>query len=96
MRARRTDANQSEIVECLRLIGYQVIDMSAVAAESPGFPDLLIAKNYKYWLAEVKRDDKARYTPDQLKWREAWQGSPPLRFNSAGDAMQWAKEVSAL
>lgn len=92
-RAARVDANQQEIVTCLRLVGYSVAHTHTVAA---GFPDLVLGRYGRTWLAEIKRDEKATYTPDQLAWRENWQGAPPLRFNSAGEAMAWAAEQERL
>jgi hypothetical protein len=92
-RAARTDATQEEIVICLRLIGVSVQLLHTVGQ---GCPDAAIGWRGKTWLVEFKADETSRYTPDQLQWRENWQGEPPLRFNGAGDAMAWAKGVSAL
>ncbi len=93
MRAAKVDQNQAEIVDCLRLVGFSVHHTHTVAA---GFPDLCVGKGMRGpWLIEVKRDEKARYTPDQLKFRQEWKGPPPIRLNSVSEALEWAKTVSA-
>jgi hypothetical protein len=92
-RAAKVDQTQEEIVICLRLVGASV---QTLAALGKGVPDLLIGYRGRNYLAECKTGEKAMFTPDQLQWAQEWTGAPPLRFNSAGDAMAWAKEVSAL
>jgi hypothetical protein len=92
-RAARTDATQEEIVICLRLVGASVQLLHTVGQ---GCPDAIIGYKGRDYLAEFKADAKAGFTEDQLKWQQEWNGAPPLRFNGAGDAMAWAKGVSAL
>lgn len=51
MRAKKTDANQKQIVAELRQLGYSVMDCSTVGR---GFPDLVIGYNNKNYLIEIK------------------------------------------
>lgn len=89
-RAAKVDQTQEEIVVCLRLIGASVQLLHTVGK---GCPDAAIGFKGRTYLVEFKADEMSRYTPDQLTWRENWQGEPPLRFNSAGDAMAWAAKI---
>jgi hypothetical protein len=38
-------------------------------------------------LVEVKRDSKAKFTPAQLAWNEAWRGGLVARIESIDDAI---------
>ena len=69
-RAARADANQAEIVEGLRRLGYSVLDASAVGG---GFPDLVVGKNGVTFLLEIKTA-KGKLNPLQLKWHANWRG----------------------
>ena len=73
MRARRTDANQEQLVKDLRKSGYTVKVTSHVGE---GFPDLVIAKDFKTMLVEVKDPDqppsKRKLTPDEVKFHLSW------------------------
>jgi hypothetical protein len=89
--AARIDTTHEEIVTCLRLINAGVQSMATIGK---GCPDLLISYRGKWYVAEVKSGTKD-FESDQLAWQERHK-APVLRFNSAGDAMAWAKEVSAL
>ena len=89
-RAAKVDQSQEEIVLCLRLIGASVQSLAAIGK---GCPDLLIGYKGAWYVAECKTGEKAEFTPDQLQWALDAKGSPPLRFNSAGDAMAWAAKI---
>jgi len=91
-RAAKVDSVQEEIVTCLRLIGASVQSLAAIGK---GCPDLLVGYKGAWYVAECKTGEKADFTQDQLQWMLDAKGSPPLRFNGAGDAMAWAKEISA-
>ena len=91
-RAAKVDNTQAEIVAWLRLSGASVQSLAAIGK---GCPDLLIGYKGAWYVAECKTGEKADFTPDQLQWALDAKGSPPLRFNGAGDAMAWAKEISA-
>ena len=76
-RAAKTDANQDQVVEALRVAGATVQSLAAVGQ---GVPDLLVGFQGKTLLMEVKDGRKPpsarRLTEDQLKWHGAWRGGP--------------------
>lgn len=76
MRAAKIDANQNEIVEALRKIGCSVQILSSVGK---GCPDILVGKNGKNYLLEIKDGNKPKsaqkLTPDQIDWHGKWNGS---------------------
>lgn len=65
MTACRPDANQAEIVAALRMYGCYVQDVSH-ARPSIGF-DLIVARDGRLWLCEVKVDGKAKLTPNEKR-----------------------------
>jgi Holliday junction resolvase len=83
--ARRTDANQAEIVKTLREAGADVYDLSKVGK---GIPDLLVTFNGETILMEVKANAKSRYTSDQLKFIANWKGGPLSRVDSPESALR--------
>lgn len=67
---RRTDANQADIVQALRLAGCTVHSLHAVGH---GCPDLLIGRGGENYLLEVKTDDGTlRWS--QQQWIAKWRG----------------------
>lgn len=54
--ARRTDHNHAALVAALRARGYAVTDLAAVGK---GCPDLLVSRDGRLMLVEVKRDARA-------------------------------------
>ncbi len=71
MRARKVDQNHSVIVRGLRALGFSVLDLSGVGR---GCVDLIAARNGKNYMVEVKRDNKAKLTPAQVKFHASWKG----------------------
>ena len=71
--AKRTDGNQTEIVEGLRKLGYSVAITSDLG---DGFPDLVVAIDFKTMLVEVKDPNqppsKRKLTPAQIKFHAGW------------------------
>lgn len=86
--ARRVDANQSEIVKVFKDLGCSVFDTSRVAG---GFPDLMIGKNKKTVLVEIKSSEKASYTPAQEMFMLNWRGSTVVRINDIDGAIRLVK-----
>jgi len=82
--AKRTDANQAEIVKTLRQAGADVYDLSKVGK---GIPDLLVTFNGETILMEVKMP-KGKFTPDQLKFIANWKGGPLSRVDSPESALR--------
>lgn len=71
----RTDSNQSLIVKELRQAGCSVAITSIVG---DGFPDILVGRNGKNILAEIKDPLKPKsakkLTPDEVQFHAAWRG----------------------
>lgn len=51
-----------------------------------GFPDLIVGKNKKTWLVEVKYKDGV-LTPDQRKFHDFWMGAPVVVIRSVEEAL---------
>jgi Holliday junction resolvase len=90
MRAKRTDQNQKEIVKTFRGLGCSVFDTSSVGK---GYPDLNVGMNGQTYLIEVKRDDKASFTPAQLEFQRTWLGAPVVRINNPQEAIDFVKNM---
>ena len=88
MRAKRVDCNQKDIVHALRTFGATVVDLSGVGK---GCPDLLIGFKGKTYLIEVKKDSKAKFTPQQLQFNELWTGGIIARIESIDEAIALLK-----
>ena len=73
MRARRTDANQEQLVKDLRKSGYTV---AVTSEKGKGFPDLVIAKDFKTMLVEVKDPaqppSKRKLTDCEIEFHAKW------------------------
>ena len=83
--ARKVDVNQAEIVKTLREAGADVYILSMVGR---GIPDLMVCFNGETILMEVKKNAKAKYTPDQLKFLANWKGGPLSRVDSPEAALR--------
>lgn len=83
--ARRVDANHSIIVKTLRELGCSVFDTSRVAG---GFPDLVVGRNGKTVLVEVKADEKSKFTSAQEAFMLNWHGSSVARIDSVDAAIR--------
>ena len=90
MRAKRVDINQKAIVEHLRAMGMSVFHLHEVGK---GCPDLLAGMNGQTYLIEVKRDDKASFTPAQLEFQRTWLGAPVVRINNPQEAIDFVKNM---
>ena len=88
--AKKVDANHSVIVKALRDLGCSVFDTSRVAG---GFPDLVVGKNSKTALVEIKRNATAPYTEAQKKFMENWKGGPVCRIHDVEGAINLVKTL---
>ena len=88
MRAKRTDVNQKDIMKALKMLGATVVDLSSVGK---GCPDILVGFNCKTYLIEVKRDNKAKFTPQQLQFNENWRGGVMERIETVEQALSLLK-----
>lgn len=86
--ARKVDVNHSLIVKTLRDLGCSVFDTSRVAG---GFPDLVVGKNNKTILVEIKANEKSKYTPAQELFMMNWKGSAVVRIDSVDSAIRLVK-----
>jgi Holliday junction resolvase len=82
-RAARVDNNHAEIVSEFKRLGVSVIDLSRVGG---GVPDLCVGVAKETALVEVKKNAKAKFTPDQLDFMTWWNGRPVYRVNCIEDA----------
>jgi len=81
----RIDTNHKEIVAALRQAGASVVSLAAMKY---GCPDLLVGFGNETMLMEIKRDSKAKFTPDQLKFMADWKGGPIARVDSVDAALR--------
>jgi len=88
--AKKVDANHSVIVKALRDLGCSVFDTSRVAG---GFPDLVVGKNSKTALVEVKSDAKAKFTAAQQLFIMNWKGSTVCRIHDVEGAINLVKTL---
>jgi Holliday junction resolvase len=93
-RAAKVDANHTEIVDALRLIGVSV---ASTAAIGKGFPDLVVSDGPRTLLIEIKDGEKSpskrKLTEDQEKFAAAWRGQI-AKVESVADALKlfgWRK-----
>ena len=87
MRARRVDANHSQIVSTFRRCGFSVLDLSRVGC---GCPDICLAKHGKTMLVEIKDGSKPpsarQLTPDEFRFHASW-GGKVIIINSVDEAL---------
>lgn len=87
MRARKVDANQSEIVLALRQMGCSVSVTSSLGHD---FPDLVVGFRGKNYLLEIKDGNKPpshrKLRPGQQKFFHEWKGQVAL-VNSVTEAI---------
>jgi len=81
----RIDTNHKEIVAALRQAGASVVSLAAM---KHGCPDILVGFGNETMLMEIKRDSKAKFTPDQLKFMADWKGGPIARVDSVDAALR--------
>jgi len=81
----RIDTNHKEIVKALREAGATVISLAAM---KHGCPDLLVGFNNETILMEIKKDAKAKFTPDQLDFIGKWRGGAICRVDSVEAAIR--------
>ena len=70
-KACKVDANQAEIVECLR--GIPGCEVESMAQMGAGFPDIAVGYCGRNWFFEIKMPGK-KLTDDQQKFFRRWTG----------------------
>jgi Holliday junction resolvase len=81
----RIDTNHKEIVKALREAGATVVSLASM---KHGCPDLMVGYANKTVLMEIKKDSKAKFTPDQLDFIAKWKGGPVSRVDSVDAALR--------
>lgn len=75
-RVKRTDANQQEIMDALRAVGYCVYDTHEIGG---GFPDIVVGYDNQSILVEVKMPGK-KLNEKEEKFFKYWTGSKLIVF----------------
>ena len=81
----RVDTNHKEIVAALRQAGATVVSLASL---KHGTPDILVGYGNETMLMEIKKDAKAKFTPDQLKFMAEWKGGAISRVDSVDAAIR--------
>ena len=81
----RIDTNHKEIVKALRDAGATVVSLASM---KHGCPDIMVGYNGETILMEIKRDAKAKFTPDQLDFMGKWKGGAISRVDSVDAAIR--------
>jgi len=81
----RIDTNHKEIVKALRDAGATVVSLASM---KHGCPDLLVGYANETLLMEIKKDAKAKFTPDQLDFMSKWKGGAVSRVDSVDAAIR--------
>ena len=83
----QADGNQAEIVRDLRAVGCSVQIIEGANGQR-GVPDLLVGRNNRNYLLEVKRPKAkrrraGRLSAEQRAWHLAWRGQSEVVSNTA-------------
>ena len=89
MTAKKSDGNQSQIVETLRDLGMFVFSLHEVGR---GCPDILCAYRGQWLLAEVKNGKRGKLNDAQKEFHTLC-GAPVTILTSVGDAIEWTKAI---
>ncbi len=75
--AKRTDNNQTAIVNMLREFGASVVDLHEVGH---GCPDIVVGHHGKNYLMEIK-SESGRLTPAEQNFKDTWRGNYYIIYN---------------
>jgi Holliday junction resolvase len=81
----RIDTNHKQIVAALREAGATVVSLASM---KHGVPDLLVGYQNETLLMEIKKDSKAKFTPDQIEFMGKWKGGAVSRVDSVDAAIR--------
>ena len=81
----RIDSNHKEIVAALREAGATVVSLASM---KHGCPDLMVGYANETVLMEIKKDSKAKFTPDQIEFMGKWKGGAISRVDSVDAALR--------
>lgn len=86
-RAAKRDTNHKEIVDALKRLGADVLDLSAMGC---GVPDILTWSRGEWHLCDIKNGETAYgrkgLNPRQTRWAGEWRGGPVYLLYSVDDA----------
>ena len=85
---KRTDGNQSDIVDALRDVGATVEILSSVGKD---FPDVIVGFRGVNYLFEIKMPE-GKLSDGQIEWHHSWQGQAAVVRNR--DEVLW--EIGAI
>ena len=89
MRAKRTDANQVDIVRAFERMGCEVLDLSGVGS---GCPDLLVrVPAIGLWMLVEVKTPKGRIKPGQAEFATRWPVSIVRSIDDAIELMRCKK-----
>ena len=91
---RRTDSNQSHLVEAFEKLGVAVVDLSKAAQFHPGLPDLLCSMHGYTFLAECKTD-VGELNPAQIHFMEQWKGAVKV-VRTTDDVIAIVADIKAM
>ena len=81
----RIDTNHKEIVKALRDAGATVVSLASM---KHGCPDILVGYAGETLLMEIKKDSKAKFTPDQIEFMGKWKGGAVSRVDNVDAALR--------
>ena len=79
------------IAKIFRDLGCSVFSAHTIGL---GFPDLVIGKDGKTILVEIKKDAKASFTEAQEKFMNGWKGSAVCRIHDVEGAITLVRAIS--
>lgn len=85
----RRDANQQEIVDDLRGLGFYVLDLADVGGEAP---DIFVCGHIGgdwHWLAVEIKTPGGRLTDTQKRIIDTWPDMPALMAQATEDVLAW-------
>lgn len=84
----KCDANHKDLVNCLRKLGADVLDISTVGC---GVPDLVVWCRGNWHLVDIKNPNtgygKRGLNKNQKQWAAHWKGGPVYMIYSTDDAI---------
>lgn len=96
MRIRRTDGNQTEIVETFRALGASVQHLHIVGK---GCPDILVGYMGINSLIEIKDGSKPpskqALTKEEAEWHDSWRGQVAI-ISTTDQAIEYLRKIKEL
>jgi hypothetical protein len=86
----KVDQNQQEIVNIAKKMGFSVQSLAKLGG---GIPDLLLGRQGKNYLIEIKSGKYTTLTPKQEEWHKAWNGQKII-IRTPLDFYEWEKSIS--